>query len=150
MSNTIKAQMDADLKTAMKAHDKEKVQILRFVLAAIKQKEVDERISLDETQCLSVLDKMARQHREALTQFQEAGRTDLADKEALGLAVIQSYLPTPLSDEELLKLIQEAIVATQASSAKDMGLVMAHLKPFIQGRAEGGIVSKLVKDALCK
>ena len=70
MSNTIKAQMDADLKTAMKAHDKEKVQILRFVLAAIKQKEVDERISLDETQCLSVLDKMARQHREALTQFQ--------------------------------------------------------------------------------
>ncbi len=148
MSNTIKQQIDAHLKDAMRAREKELVAILRFIMAGIKQKEIDERITLDDSQLVALLDKMARQRREAMDQFQQAGRDELAAKEATELDIIQRYLPNPLSDEELIRLVDETITSVQASSIKDMGKVMGLLKPQIQGRADGGAVSKLVKEKL--
>ena len=117
-------------------------------MAAIKQKEVDERIELDDTQTLAVLDKMAKQHRESIEQYQRAGRDDLVAKENTELAVILDYLPQPLSDSEITDLIQSAISETGAAGIKDMGSVMAVLKPKLQGRADMGKVSAQVKAKL--
>jgi len=148
MSSSIKQRIDADLKSAMRARNKEEVTALRFILAAIKQKEVDERIELDDGQVIALLDKMARQRKDSMEQYKAASREDLAAKEAADLVITQKYLPQPLSDDELQQLITQAISETEAESMKDMGKVMAQLKPKIQGRADGGLVSKIVKEKL--
>ena len=123
----LKSQIQDDIKQAMRARERDRLNALRLVTAAIKQKEVDERIELDDTQVLAVLDKMVKQRRESLEQYQKAGRDDLAEKEQFELSLIQGYLPEPLSAEELESLIQAAMAETGASSIRDMGAVMAAL-----------------------
>jgi len=132
----------------MRNRDRERLGTLRMILAAIKQKEVDERIELDDTQILGVLDKMTKQHRESIAQFELAGRRDLVEKENKELAIVQSYLPAQLSDEEIQALLKQAIQETGAVSMQDMGKVMAVLKPKLQGRADIGKISGLVKAKL--
>ncbi|HLA41611.1 MAG TPA: GatB/YqeY domain-containing protein, partial [Candidatus Glassbacteria bacterium] len=124
----------------MRAQDKERLGTLRLISAGIKQREVDERIQLDDTHVLAVLDKMARQHRDSIAQFESAGRHDLVKKEQSELSVVISYLPQPLSEAEVVDLIQAAITETGAASAKDMGKVMGILKPKVQGRFDMGKV----------
>jgi len=145
---SIKARIHEDMKTALKAGDKARLSTVRLIMAAIKQREVDERIELDDAQVLAVLDKMAKQRRESIAQYQAAGREDLVAKEKAELAVIESYLPEPLSDEEIGAMIVAAIEATGAAGIRDMGKVMAKLKPQLQGRADMGQVSAKVKLAL--
>ncbi|OGT86805.1 MAG: glutamyl-tRNA amidotransferase [Gammaproteobacteria bacterium RIFCSPLOWO2_12_FULL_47_76] len=144
----IKQRLNDDVKTAMRNRDRERLGTLRMILAAIKQKEVDERIELDDTQILGVLDKMTKQHRESIAQFELAGRRDLVEKENKELAIVQSYLPAQLSDEEIQALLKQAIQETGAVSMQDMGKVMAVLKPKLQGRADIGKISGLVKTKL--
>jgi len=132
----------------MRKKDKDRLTTLRMILAAIKQKEVDERIELDDTQILAVLDKMAKQHRDSINQFEQAGRNDLVEKENRELAIVQTYLPAQLSDAEIQQLLQDAIQETGAASMQDMGKVMAVLKPKLQGRADMGKISGLVKAKL--
>lgn len=137
-----------DVKTAMKAKDKPRLGTLRLITAAIKQREVDERIELDDTQVLTILDKMIKQRRDSISQFEQAGRAELAEQEQREIEVIQDYLPEGLSDEEIATMIDEAISATGASAMQDMGKVMGQLKPKMQGRADMGKVSGLVKQKL--
>ena len=144
----IKQRINDDVKNAMRAKDKELLVTLRMILAAIKQKEVDERIELGDSQVLAVLDKMAKQHRDSINQFKEAGRDDLVEKENRELAIVQTYLPAQLSEDEIQQLIQQAIQESGAGSMQDMGKVMAILKPKLQGRADMGKISGLVKQAL--
>lgn len=144
----IKARIKDDTKAAMKAGDKLRLSTVRLISAAIKQREVDERIELDDAAVLAVLDKMAKQRRDSITQFREAGRDDLADKEVLELEIIQDYLPAALSDAEIAQLIEDAVAAAGASGMGDMGKVMGQLKPQIQGRADMGAVSAQVKARL--
>jgi len=148
MSSELKQQFTADMKTAMKAKEKQKLGTIRLVLAAIKQIEVDERIELDDTRILAILDKMVKQRRDSLEQFQTAGRDDLVQQEQFELDLLQTYLPTALSEDDINKLIAEAVASTGASSMKDMGKLMAVLKPKLQGRADMGLVSKIVKQSL--
>jgi len=136
------------MKSAMKAGDKSRLGVIRLILAAIKQREVDERIELDDTQTLVVLDKMLKQRRESLDQYQKAGRTDLADQEAFEIEVIQTYLPQPLDAAEIDALIGEALAETGATTLRDMGKVMALLKPRLQGRADMSQVSASIKQRL--
>ena len=144
----LKQQLNEDMKTAMRAKDKERLGVIRLILAAIKQREVDERIALDDAQVLAVLDKMVKQRRDSIDQFQAAGREDLAEKERFELQVIQSYLPAALDEAELEAMVKSAIAETGAASIKDMAKVMALLKPQVQGRADMGQVSQKVKNAL--
>ena len=144
----ITQRINEDVKAAMRSKDKERLLTLRMILAAIKQKEVDERIVLDDTQVLAVLDKMAKQHHDSIDQFKQAGRDDLVEKETAELAIIQAYLPAQLSGEEIQQLIQQAIQETGASTMQDMGKVMGILKPKLQGRADMGKISGLVKSQL--
>ncbi|OGT83556.1 MAG: glutamyl-tRNA amidotransferase [Gammaproteobacteria bacterium RIFCSPLOWO2_02_FULL_61_13] len=132
----------------MRAQDKERLGTLRLISAGIKQREVDERIQLDDTHVLAVLDKMARQHRDSIAQFESAGRHDLVKKEQSELSVVISYLPQPLSEAEVVDLIKAAITETGAASAKDMGKVMGILKPKVQGRFDMGKVGGMVKGLL--
>lgn len=141
----IKERINADLKDAMRAQDKQKVGTLRLITAAIKQIEVDERITVEDDRLLVVLDKMVKQRKESIHQFQAAGRDDLVGQEEYELTIIRNYLPTPLTDAELKTLIEEAFQATQAEKLSDMGKVMAHLKSHVQGRADMSIVSALIK-----
>ncbi len=136
------------MKAAMKSGDKRRLGIIRLIRAAIKQREVDERIELDDTQVLLVLDKMVKQRRDSVEQFEKAGRTELADQEKFEIGIIQEYLPAQLSEDEISALITEAIAATGAESMKDMGKVMGMLKPKLQGRADMGAVSGLIKQNL--
>ncbi|KXJ40170.1 MAG: glutamyl-tRNA amidotransferase [Methylothermaceae bacteria B42] len=136
------------MKAAMKSGDKARLGTIRLILAAIKQREVDERIELDDAQVIAVLDKMAKQRRESITQYQAANRNDLAQKEQAELEIILSYLPQPLEDSEIEALVQSAIEESGANSLKEMGKVMALLKPKIQGRADMGQVSAKVKAIL--
>ncbi len=145
---TLRSRIDADMKSAMRAKEKERLATIRLILAAIKQREVDERITLDDAQILAVLDKMLKQRRDSISQYEAAGRQDLADKEAAEITVIQAYLPAALGEAELEALIAAAITASGAGSARDMGQVMAILKPQVQGRADMGAVSRKVKDKL--
>ncbi|MDZ7828462.1 MAG: GatB/YqeY domain-containing protein [Halofilum sp. (in: g-proteobacteria)] len=145
---SIKERLSADIKAAMKAGDKERLGRLRMIHAAIKQREVDERTELDDPATLEVLDRKAKQHRESIAQYRDAGRDDLADREEAELAVIAEYLPEPLDEAALDALIDEAIAATGASSMKEMGQVMGRLKPRVQGRADMGAVSARVKSRL--
>ena len=144
----LRVQLQDEMKAAMKSGDKPRLGVIRLILAAIKQREVDERIELDDTQVLLVLDKMVKQRRDSVEQFEKAGRTELADQEKYEIGVIQEYLPAQLSDEEISTLITEAIAATGAASMKDMGKVMGMLKPKLQGRADMGAVSGLIKKNL--
>ncbi len=148
MTVALKEQLMAEMKEAMRAKDKERLSTIRLIQAAIKQREVDERIELDDAQVLAVLDKMVKQRRDSITQFRDAGRDDLAVKEEVELEVIQGYLPTPLSEAELDGLINEAIASTGAASMQDMGKVMGELRAKVQGRADMGEVSKRIKALL--
>ncbi len=127
---------------------KERLATIRLVLAAIKQREVDERITLDDTQVLAVLEKMIKQRREAIVQFESGARADLVAKESAEILVLQEYLPAQMSDAELDALIAEAIAASGAASMKDMGKVMAIVKPKAAGRADMGVVSARIKQRL--
>jgi hypothetical protein len=145
---SLKAQILDDIKNAMRAQDRERLGALRLISAAIKQIEVDERIELNDAQVLAVLDKMVKQRRESLEQFEKAGREDLAAKERFELGIIQAYMPEPLSAEELTALIQSAIAQLGASSIRDMGPVMNALREQVQGRADMKAVSQAVKAQL--
>jgi uncharacterized protein YqeY len=144
----LRERVQNDMKSAMKAGDKRRLGVIRLMLAAVKQREVDERITLDDTQVLAVLDKMVKQRRDSVDQYTQAGRDDLAEQERYEIDVIQTYLPAQLGDEELTGLIREAIEATGAQSMKDMGKVMGMLRPQVQGRADMTVVSALVKQGL--
>jgi uncharacterized protein YqeY len=144
----LKEHIQEDMKTAMRGGDKERLAIVRLILAAIKQREVDERITLDDSQVFAVLEKMGKQRRESIVQFEAGARSDLVAKEAAELAVIKSYLPAPLGESELDALIAEAIAQTGASSIKDMGKVMAHIKAKAQGRADMAAVGVRIKARL--
>ena len=146
--SVLKQQLTEDMKTAMRAKDKQRLGVVRLMLAAIKQREVDERIELDDAQVLAVLAKMVKQRRDSLTQFTDAGRQDLADQESVELSVLQDYLPAALSEAEIDALITAAVESTGAASMKEMGKVMAVLKPQVQGRADVGEVSKRIKSLL--
>ena len=145
---TLKERITEDMKTAMRASDKERLSTIRMVQAAIKQREVDERITLDDAQVIAVLEKMVKQRRESIVQFEQGARQDLADKEKVEIVLLQSYLPAQLTEAEVEALIQEAIAATGAASIKDMGKVMAYVKPKAQGRADMGALSARIKAAL--
>jgi uncharacterized protein YqeY len=144
----LKDRITEDMKSAMRAGEKERLGTVRLALAAIKQREVDERISLDDTQVLAVLEKMIKQRREAITQFQSGGRADLVAKESAEITVLQQYLPAQMSEAEIDTLIQEAIQSSGAVSIKDMGKVMAVVKPKAQGRADMGALSARIKQKL--
>lgn len=145
---SLKETLQQDMKTAMRAGDKRRLGVIRLINAAIKQREVDERIELDDTQVTTVLDKMAKQRRESIEQYQKAGRDDLADQENFELEVLKSYLPEQLDDAEIDALIADAIATTGASSMKDMGKVMGQLKAKLAGRADMGAVSGKIKAQL--
>jgi len=145
---SLKDRIQDDVKSAMRARDKVRLGTLRLITAGIKQREVDERITLDDAQVLSVLEKMLKQRRESIAQFEKAGRDDLVAVESGELEVIQAYLPTPLDPEAIAALIDLAIEETGAGSMRDMGKVMGVLKPRMQGRADMGRVSTLVKGRL--
>ena len=147
-TSAIKGQITEDMKTAMRAQDKERLATIRLILAALKQREVDERIELSDADVLAILDKMLKQRRESITQYEAAQRQDLADKEIAEMNLIQHYLPSPLSTEEIGALIDAAIQETNAANVRDMGKVMGIIKPKIQGRADVGAVSNQVKDRL--
>lgn len=148
MGDSLKQRIDADMKAAMRAKDRERLGTVRLILAAIKQREVDERTTLDDAQVLAVLDKMAKQRRDSIAQYEGAGRQDLADKEQRELAIIQDYMPQPLSAAEIAALIDAAVASTGAGGMQDMGKVMGVLKPQVQGRADMGAVSAAVKARL--
>lgn len=145
---SLKGQITEDMKSAMKAGEKDRLKVVRLIMAAIKQVEVDTRTELDDAGVLSVLDKMVKQRRDSIEQFEKAGRQDLVDIEAGELAVIQEFLPQALSDEELDALISAAFAETGASSMKDMGKLMGVLRPKVQGRADMGEVSRRIKARL--
>jgi uncharacterized protein len=144
----LKDRITEDMKAAMRSGEKERLATIRLALAAIKQREVDERITLDDTQVLAVLEKMIKQRREAIVQFEAGARADLVAKESAEIAVLQGYLPAQLASAEIDTLIAEAIAATGAASIKDMGKVMAAVKPKVQGRADMGAVSARIKQKL--
>jgi len=148
MTSAIKAKISEDMKTAMRSHEKDRLGTIRLILAALKQREVDERITLSDEQIIAILDKMIKQRRESIAQYEMGHRADLAAKEKEEISVIMQYLPTQLSMEEIDRLIQEAISETGASSPKEMGKVIGLLKPKLQGRADMTIVSNKVKETL--
>ncbi|MCE5233152.1 MAG: GatB/YqeY domain-containing protein [Mizugakiibacter sp.] len=145
---SLKDRLNEDMKTALKAGDKSRLGVIRLIGAAVKQREVDERIALDDAQVLAVMEKMLKQRRDSLAQFEQAGRSDLAAQESFEIGVIEAYLPAKLSDAELDRLIDAAIAESGAASARDMGKVMAIVKDRAAGRADMGQVSKRVKDKL--
>ncbi|MEE4376248.1 MAG: GatB/YqeY domain-containing protein [Candidatus Competibacteraceae bacterium] len=145
---SLKDRIQDDLKSAMRARDKERVAVMRLISAAIKQREVDERISLDETQVTHVLERMIKQRRESITQYRNGGREDLAAQEEFELDLIQGYLPKALSAEEVETLVSHAITETAAQSIRDMGKVMNHIKNQAQGRIDMATVSAMVKTRL--
>ena len=145
---TVKERVTEDMKSAMRAGEKERLGTIRLILAGIKQREVDERIMLDDVQTLTVIEKMIKQRRESIVQFEAGNRADLVAKENAELAVLEAYLPARLSDAEVEALIAGAITATGAASIKDMGKVVAHIKNAAQGRADMAAVSARVKAKL--
>ena len=144
----LKQRISAAMKAAMRAKDKQRLGVIRLIMAEFKRIEVDERIDLDEARILAVLDKMAKQRRDSARQYTEAGRDDLAAQENFEIHVIQEFLPAALNETELQAIITEAIAASGAAGPRDMGKVMALIKPRVQGRADMGAISKLVKKSL--
>ena len=145
---SLKQQLTDDMKAAMKGGDKERLGVIRLVNAAIKQREVDERVVLDDTQVLAVLEKMLKQRKDSVTQYEGAGREDLAAVERFEMGVIEGYLPAQLPDAEVETIVAKAIADSGASSARDMGKVVGLVKPQVAGRADMGKVSALIKQKL--
>jgi len=148
MSESLKQRLQQDMKAAMRSKQGERLGAIRLIMAAIKQREVDERIELDDAQIIEVLSKMVKQRKDSLEQYQQAGRQDLADVESAELALLGEYLPPAMATDELAAIIDEVIAATGAESPRDMGKVMAQLKPRIQGRADMAVVSGMIKERL--
>ena len=146
--DTLKERIRQDTATAMRARDRDRVAALRLVAAEIKQREVDHRQALDDAGVLAVLGRVLKQRRDSAEQYRAAGRDELAAAENFEIEVIQSYLPAPLTDEEVAALVAEAVAASGASSMRDMGGVMARLRPRVQGRADMSEVSRLVRERL--
>jgi len=145
---TLKSRLQDEMKNAMRAKAKERLLVIRGVLAAIKQREIDEQIELDETQVLLVLDKLVKQRRDSEQQFRDADRVDLADKEASEMKILQEFLPTALTESEISQMIDDAVSKIGAESMKDMGKVMGIIKPQAQGRADMSQISSLIKQKL--
>jgi len=137
-----------DMKSAMRAKDAPRLSAIRLLQAAIKQREVDERIELDDTQVVAVIEKMLKQRRDSITQYEAAKRMDLADVEKFEVSVLQTYMPQALSEDEVAQLVTDAIASSGATGVKDMGKVMAAVKPLVAGRADMGVVSTLIKAKL--
>jgi len=144
----LKKRITDDMKSAMKAKDKQTLKAVRMILGAIKQKEVDDRIELDDTQVLTVIQKMVKQRKDSISQFSDAGRTDLVEVEEAELVVINSYMPEQLGDKEIAAAVDQAITDSGADSMKDMGKLMGMLKVQLDGKADMGLVSRLIKDKL--
>lgn len=144
----LKARLSDDMKTALRAKDRERLGVLRLLHAAIRQREIDEQIELDDPQVLATLDKMVKQRRDSQAQYESAGRADLAAAEATEITVLEDYLPAPLGEAELAALVDAAVAEAGATSMRDMGAVMGRLKPQVQGRADMGAVSAAVKRRL--
>ena len=144
----LREQLTEDMKTAMKAREAEKLGAVRLILAAVKQREIDERITLDDAGVIAVIEKMIKQRKDSISQFEKAARQDLADKEKFELSILGAYLPQQLSQAEVDAIIGEAVASTGAKSPADMGKVMAAVKPRLAGRADMGKVSALVKGKL--
>ncbi|MES9823708.1 MAG: GatB/YqeY domain-containing protein [Candidatus Thiodiazotropha endolucinida] len=144
----LKEQILDDVKAAMKAKQKSRLGTLRLITAAIKQREVDERTELDDIQVLAILEKMIKQRRDSIKQYESAGRQELAEQEKSEITIIETYMPAGLSDDEISAMVDSAIAETNASGMQDMGKVMGLLKPRMQGRADMGKVSGLVKQKL--
>ena len=147
-TSEIKGQIQEDMKAAMRNHEKERLATIRLILAALKQREVDERISLNDEQVLSLLDKMIRQRKDSIQQYATAKRQDLVDKENFEITVIQNFMPAQLGDAEIDALVAQAIAAVKPESIRDMSKVMGVLKPQLQGRADMGLVSQKIKSML--
>ena len=147
-SASLKQRIEADMRAALRAQDKDRLGTLRLIIASIKQREIDDRSTLSDTAILGVLEKMIKQRRDSISQFEQAGRQELANKEATEVAVIQEYLPVALSEAEIDAAIAEAIALSGAATAQDMGKIMALLKARLQGRADMGLVSRKVKAKL--
>ncbi len=147
---SLKGQINEDMKTAMRAKDTSRLAAIRLLLAAMKQREVDERIELSDTDILAIIDKMMKQRRDSLSQFEAAGRQDLAAIEKFEMSVLQGYMPQQLTDSEINSAIEQAVTASGAASAQEMGKVMAILKPQLAGRADIGKVSAQVKARLSR
>jgi len=145
---SLKERITQDMKDAMRSGEKERLGYIRMLQAAIKQREVDERITLDDTQVLAVIEKMIKQRREAIAQFETGGRADLAAKEAAEVTLLQTYMPEPLSQAEIEALVADAMTETGAASVKDMGKVMALVKTRAAGRADMSAVSAIIKSKL--
>ena len=144
----LKARITDDMKLAMKAKDKEALKAIRMVLGAINQKEVDDRIELDDTQVLAVIQRMVKQRKDSISQFKDAGRTDLVDVEEAELAIINNYMPAQLSEAEIATAVDKAIADTAATSMQDMGKLMGVLKGQLGGKADMGTVSALIRSKL--
>jgi len=148
MSESLKSRIQEEMKIAMRAREKERVGTTRLIMSEIKQIEVDQRIELDDSQVIAVLDKMLKQRRDSISQFEKAERDDLVAKERAEVEIIQTFLPAQLTEAEIIDLIRAAVTETGAESARDMGKVMGVLKPQLQGRADMKAVSGLVKSQL--
>ncbi len=144
----MKEQLTAEMKACMKAKNKERLTVVRSLLAAIKQVEIDNQVDVDDAGVLAILDKAMKQRRDSHQQYVDADRPDLAEQEAYEMSVIQDFMPQPLSEAEIIALIEEAMASSGASNMQDMGKVMGLLKPKMQGRADMGEVSKLIKAKL--
>jgi len=144
----LKKRITDDMKLAMKAKDKQALKAVRMIFGAIKQKEVDDRIQLDDAQVMAVIQKMVKQRKDSISQFSDAGRTDLVEVEEAELVIINSYMPEQLSDEEVAVAVEKAITDSGADSMKDMGKLMGMLKGQLDGKADMGQVSRLIKDKL--
>lgn len=145
---SLKARITDDMKSAMKGGEKDRLGVIRLILAAIKQREVDERIELDDAQVEAILEKMLKQRRDSVSQFEAAGREDLASQERYEIGVVQAYLPEPLTDAEVDAILAAVVAETGAEGPRDMGKVMAALKPKVAGRADMQALSGKVKAAL--
>ncbi|WP_116368302.1 GatB/YqeY domain-containing protein [Parahaliea mediterranea] len=145
---TLVASVKAAMKAAMKARDKERLGTIRLIQAEFKRIEVDERVEVDDARALAVLDKMVKQRRDSATQYHDAGRSELAEQEEREIAVLQEFLPAQLSEADIIELVDAAIAAAGASGMQAMGAVMGQVKPQVQGRADMGEVSKIVKARL--
>jgi len=145
---SLKARITEDMKSAMRAGEKDRLSCIRMLQAGIKQREVDERIALDDAQVLAVIDKMIKQRKESVAQFEAGNRADLVAKESAEIALLSTYLPAQIDGAELEAMIRDAIAATSAASMKDMGKVMGVLKPKVQGRTDMGALSARIKSAL--
>jgi uncharacterized protein len=148
MASSLKQRIQEDMKVALRAQDKQRLGVIRLILAAIKQAEVDERIEVDDTRITQILNKMIKQGRDSIAQYDQAKRDDLADQERLEVEIIQTYLPEPLSEADIDRMLSEVITKVGATSVKDMGKVMAELKVRLQGRADMTQISAKIKARL--